>query len=101
MEEYYFRVAYANERYGRFHDRGWNTDRGEIFIRFGEPDYVEDHPFNYGTQPYQIWNYYGQGRRFIFIDEHGHGRLPPADPALGRPDPDVTGRLRTRSFSPR
>ncbi len=73
MEEYYFRVAYANERYSRFHDRGWNTDRGEIFIRFGEPDYVEDHPFNYGTQPYQIWNYYGQGRRFIFVDETGMG----------------------------
>ena len=73
MEEYYFRVAYANERYSRFHDRGWNTDRGEIFIRFGEPEYVEDHPFNYGTRPYQIWNYYGQGRRFIFVDESGMG----------------------------
>lgn len=73
MEQYYFRVAYANERYSRFHDRGWNTDRGEIFIRFGEPEYVEDHPFNYGTQPYQIWNYYGQGRRFIFVDESGMG----------------------------
>ncbi|WP_420455141.1 GWxTD domain-containing protein [Rubrivirga sp.] len=73
MEEYYFRVAYANERYSRFHDRGWNTDRGEIFIRFGEPDYVEDHPFNYGTRPYQIWSYYGQGRRFIFVDESGMG----------------------------
>ena len=66
-------VAYANERYSRFHDRGWNTDRGEIFIRFGEPEYVEDHPFNYGTRPYQIWNYYGQGRRFIFVDESGMG----------------------------
>ena len=73
MEEYYFRVAYANERYSRFHDRGWNTDRGEIFIRYGEPDLVEDHPFNYGTQPYQIWSYYGQGRRFIFVDETGMG----------------------------
>lgn len=73
METYYFRVAYANDRYSRFHDRGWNTDRGEIFIRFGQPDYIEDHPFNYGTRPYQIWNYYGQGRRFIFIDDTGMG----------------------------
>ena len=73
MEQYYFRVAYANERYSRFHDRGWNTDRGEIFIVFGEPDYVENHPFNYGTRPYQIWNYYGQGRRFIFVDDTGLG----------------------------
>jgi len=73
METYYFRVAYANERYSRFHDRGWSTDRGEIFIRYGQPDYIEDHPFNYGTRPYQIWNYYGQGRRFIFVDETGMG----------------------------
>ena len=73
METYYFRVAYANQRYSRFHDRGWNTDRGEIFIRFGEPDYIDNHPFNYGTRPYQIWNYYGQGRRFIFVDETGMG----------------------------
>ena len=73
MEQYYFRVAYANDRYSRFHDRGWNTDRGEVFIRFGEPDYVENHPFDYGTRPYQIWTYQGQGRRFIFVDETGAG----------------------------
>ena len=73
MEQYYFRVAYANDRYSRFHDRGWNTDRGEVFIRFGEPDYVENHPFDYGTRPYQIWTYQGRGRRFIFVDETGAG----------------------------
>jgi len=73
METYYYRVAYANQRYSRFHNRGWNTDRGEVFIRFGNPDFVEDHPFNYGTRPYQIWSYYGHGRRFIFVDESGVG----------------------------
>ena len=73
MEQYYFRVAYANDRYGRFHDSGWSTDRGEVFIRFGEPDYVEDHPFDYGTRPYQVWTYEGRGRRFIFVDETGSG----------------------------
>ncbi len=69
MEEYYYRVAYANERYTRLRDLGWNTDRGEVYIRFGAPDFVEEHPFNYGTNPYQIWYYSGQGRRFIFVDE--------------------------------
>ncbi|HEX8297821.1 MAG TPA: GWxTD domain-containing protein [Rubricoccaceae bacterium] len=69
MEEYYFRVAYANERYSRLRDLGWNTDRGEVYIRFGAPDFVEEHPFNYGTDPYQIWYYNGQGRRFIFVDQ--------------------------------
>ncbi|OZC01599.1 GWxTD domain-containing protein [Rubricoccus marinus] len=69
MEEYYYRVAYANERYGRMRDSGWTTDRGEVYIRFGEPDHVDDKPFNYGTQPYQIWSYFRHGRQFIFVDE--------------------------------
>ena len=73
MEEYYFRVAYANERYSRMRDAGWSTDRGEVYIRYGEPDQVEEHPFNFGTRPYQIWTYYRSGRRFIFIDESGSG----------------------------
>lgn len=73
LEEYYYRVSYANERYGRFRDSGWTTDRGEVFITFGEPDDVENHPFDFGTRPYQIWTYYGQGRRFIFVDETGSG----------------------------
>ena len=73
MEQYYFRVAYANDRYGRLRDSGWDTDRGEVFIRFGEPDVVEEHPFDYGTRPYQIWTYPSIGRRFIFVDETGSG----------------------------
>ena len=73
MEEYYYRVAFANERYSRFQNSGWNSDRGEVFIRFGEPDYVEEHPYNYSSEPYQVWYYYRNGRRFIFIDEDGVG----------------------------
>ena len=73
MEEYYFRVSFANRNYGRFSNNGWNTDRGEVFIRFGEPDLVERHPFSYGDKPYQIWYYNRIGRRFIFVDETGFG----------------------------
>ena len=73
MESYYFRVARANDQFSRFRNRGWNTDRGEVFIRFGEPDRIEEHGSGYGTQPYQIWLYYGEGRRFTFIDDTGMG----------------------------
>ena len=71
MEEYYYRVAFANRNYSRFRDSGWDTDRGEVFIRFGEPDYVDQHSYDYGDKPYQVWYYYRIGRRFIFIDETG------------------------------
>lgn len=73
MEEYYYRVSYANERYSRLTDSGWNTDRGEVYIRFGEPDMVDRHPFNYGTKPYEIWYYDRHGRQFYFVDDTGMG----------------------------
>ena len=73
MEEYYFRVSSANERYSKFNFRGWDTDRGEVFIRFGEPDFVETHSFNYSSDPYEVWFYNRIGRRFIFVDETGFG----------------------------
>lgn len=72
MEEYYYRVAYANKNYGTF-DKGWQTDRGQIMVLFGEPDFVEQHPFNFDVKPYEVWFYYRIGRRFIFIDKTGLG----------------------------
>ncbi len=42
-EEHYRRIAYANERYAAG-VMGWRTDRGRIYITFGPPDEIEDHP---------------------------------------------------------
>lgn len=72
MEEYYYRIAYANRQYGNFGE-GWRTDRGQVMVLFGEPDHVERHPFNFDVKPYEVWYYYQIGRRFIFIDETGVG----------------------------
>src|SRR5581483_4007786 len=41
--EYYRRVAYANEHFASGIP-GWKTDRGRIYIMFGEPDGKETHP---------------------------------------------------------
>ncbi len=37
--EHYARLVYADLRFGRPEKgiRGWNTDRGKVFVRFGEP----------------------------------------------------------------
>lgn len=72
MEEYYYRVSYANRQYGNFTD-GWKTDRGQIMVLFGEPDFIERHPYNFNVKPYEVWFYYRIGRRFIFIDDNGLG----------------------------
>ncbi len=42
-EEYYRRIAYANEHYASGIP-GWKTDRGRIYIMWGPPDENETHP---------------------------------------------------------
>jgi GWxTD domain-containing protein len=42
-EEHYRRIAYTNERFASGIP-GWKTDRGRIYITFGPPDEIEDHP---------------------------------------------------------
>ena len=52
---------------------GWRTDRGQVLVLFGEPDFVERHPYNFNAKPYQVWYYYRIGKQFIFVDEDGVG----------------------------
>jgi len=42
-EEFYRRIAYANEHYSSGIP-GWRTDRGHIYIMYGPPDEIESHP---------------------------------------------------------
>jgi GWxTD domain-containing protein len=73
MEEYYLRVAYSNRSYNAGGRPGWETDRGQVMIRFGEPTDIERHPFSFDNDPYEVWTYNHIGRRFIFIDQTGFG----------------------------
>lgn len=70
--EYYNRVAYANQHYGHYID-GWKTDRGMVYILYGPPDYVERHPLDVESKPYEVWEYYDINRRYVFVDESGFG----------------------------
>jgi GWxTD domain-containing protein len=42
-EEHYRRIAFANERYASGIP-GWKTDRGRIYIMYGQPAEIESHP---------------------------------------------------------
>jgi GWxTD domain-containing protein len=86
MEEYYARVAYANEHFRHFQE-GWKTDMGMIFIRFGPPENVERHPFETDSRPYELWYYYQLNRQFVFVDRSGFG-----DYRLVYPTTDLWGR---------
>jgi len=53
-EEHYRRVAYANERFASGIP-GWKTDRGRIYIVFGQPAEIEAYPSggSYDRQPHE------------------------------------------------
>ena len=89
-EEYYERIAYANEKFASGIP-GWKTDRGRIYIQWGKPDSVESHPsggsyerpYHEGggsttTYPFEIWFYrhldgVGDGIEIEFVDPTGTG----------------------------
>ncbi len=89
-EEYYERIAYANEHYASGIP-GWKTDRGRIYIAWGKPDSVESHPsggtydrpsYEGGgsttTYPFETWFYrhldnVGDGIEIEFVDPTGTG----------------------------
>lgn len=73
MDEYYRRVNYANQSFSSMSLKGWLTDMGRIFIKFGQPDDIERHPFEMNTYPYEIWRYYSLRKVFLFVDRLGFG----------------------------
>jgi GWxTD domain-containing protein len=100
--ELFRRVRYANERFSvniAKKNDGWQTDRGRVFIVYGDPDEIESFPSSQYIGPFEKWNYFqlgSQGARFfIFEDETGYGdyRLAHSD-AKGEPiDPEWEQRI--------
>jgi len=89
-EEYYERIAYANEHFASGIP-GWKTDRGRIWIMYGKPDGQETHPMGGSydrpsyegggsttTYPFETWFYrylpgVGSGIEIEFVDPTGSG----------------------------
>jgi GWxTD domain-containing protein len=89
-DQYYERIAYANEHYASGIP-GWKTDRGRIYIQWGKPDEIESHPSGGGysrpdyegggettTYPFETWFYrhldnVGDGIEIEFVDPTGTG----------------------------
>ncbi len=72
---YLQRVAVANQRYRSMGKEGWQSDRGRVYLLYGEPDEVERFPSSEDSKPYEIWHYYQieSGVEFDFIDRTGFG----------------------------
>jgi GWxTD domain-containing protein len=87
-EEYYRRIAYANEHFASGIP-GWRTDRGRIYIMYGPPDEIDSHPSGgtyerpasegggeTSTFPFEDW-------RYRYIDGIGNNvELEFVDPSM-------------------
>ncbi len=88
MDEYYRRIRISSEQFGTSIQEGWQTDRGMVYVMFGPPNDIIRRPFELGSKPYQIWQYYNLNREFVFVDETGFG-----DYRLRTPVYDVPRRM--------
>lgn len=82
FDEYYRRVAFANENFSHYIE-GWRTDRGMVYIILGAPNNINRHPFEYDSKPYEVWEYYELNKSFIFLDETGFGDYRLITPLYG------------------
>lgn len=77
-ERFYNLIDEANRRFaegGRSRRPGWKTDRGRIFVLYGEPLDLLDRRTSTGTAPpYQVWRYQrNKELYYIFADRTGFG----------------------------
>jgi GWxTD domain-containing protein len=73
LNEYYGRVNFTIQNFSTMNIDGWRTDRGRIFIKFGQPEDIERYPFEMHRYPFEIWRYYSLRKIFLFEDRTGFG----------------------------
>ena len=73
FKEYLNRIEIANQRYGAMGRTGWKTDRGRVYLIYGEPTEIQRYPNQLDSRPYEIWQYNGieGGVFFVFADLTG------------------------------
>lgn len=57
-EEYLSQVKIVNKSYSTRNQKGYLTDRGYMYLKYGTPDKICEEPFEPGAYPYEIWHYY-------------------------------------------
>ena len=70
---FYARIATANERFregGASQIPGWRTDRGRVFIKYGDPDLTLHRPEAGPDRPWEAWKYTTRRQlKFVFLDQ--------------------------------
>jgi GWxTD domain-containing protein len=68
--EYHSRVIKVNENYSTALQKGYLTDRGYRYLKYGPPNTIDYRYYEPGKYPYEVWHYYKMenqsNRRFVF-----------------------------------
>ncbi|MCK5037265.1 MAG: GWxTD domain-containing protein [Candidatus Sabulitectum sp.] len=73
LDDYLLRLDRISRDFSTTGVRGINTDRGVIYAKMGEPDVIQDFPFELGYRPYVIWDYFTPFLSITFVDQDGYG----------------------------
>jgi len=69
-KNYQKQVDFVNKWYSTQIMKGYETDRGRVYLQYGTPNTITDKKYEAGYYPYEIWHYYqtqGQtNRKFVF-----------------------------------
>ncbi len=65
-------VDIVQDRFGSLQVKGYRTDRGRVYLQYGQPNDILEVPSDPVTLPYEIWHYYYLDNqtnvKFIFYD---------------------------------
>ena len=74
LDQYFTRIAIANERFKDEGGPGWRTERGEVFVTLGEPDQTYENPPGNDQRVVQ-WVYSNYRSVITFTGQLGFSRL--------------------------
>ncbi len=70
--EYYLEVQKVNNDFGTKIRRGWETDRGRVYLEYGPPNTISKNYYEPSAYPYEIWHYYTlktqKNKKFVFYN---------------------------------
>jgi len=68
-KEYKSRVDLVNANYQTWNRKGYETDRGRVYLEYGVPNEIETNYYEQSSYPHEFWHYYvlGEQRNKVFV----------------------------------
>ena len=72
--KYFEKLVIVNSAFKTQIKKGYETDRGRVYLKYGEPNVISERHNEPSAYPYEIWHYYKLGdnqrnKKFVFYTE--------------------------------